>query len=104
MLEAPDQTWSYGTTDASGNYRMKFNSEIEGVKPGEKILRVSTTASTGEVDEFEEDENGVRRTRKNELVPNVYYKESKLKVNITPETRELNFDLKSDGSTKGPTE
>ena len=103
MLEATDRTWSYGTTDASGNYRLKFNSECMGVLVGEKIVRISTTASTGEEDEYEEDENGVRRPPKKELVPEVYFKESKLRVNITPKMRELNFDLKSDGSTEGPT-
>ena len=103
-MEAADRTWSYGTTDASGNYRLKFNSECMGVLVGEKVVRISTTASTGEEDEYEEDENGVKRPPKIELVPEVYFKKSKLKVNITPKMRELNFDLKSDGSTVGPTQ
>ncbi len=97
---------SFATTDKDGNYRMKFNSEVDGVLPGEVTVRISTTASTGEL-KVEEGEGEIDpdlpRARENkELVPNEYHKNSKLKVTIPSGKNVFNFDLKSDGSTTGP--
>lgn len=113
FFEHPDQTMSYATTDADGGYRMKFNSEVNGVLPGEKIIRISTTASTGEIPrpsdtagDFEEadpDEVVDKKGPKTELVPKAYNKESKLKLTLSESNESLNFDLKGDGSTTGPT-
>jgi len=111
FFEATDGTMSYAKTDVDGRYRMKFNSEVDGVLPGKKLVRISTTAHTGEIarsgeldsESPEEDDPDARpRKSKPELVPIQYNRKSKLVVDIA-ESATLNFDLNSDGSTKGPT-
>ena len=100
-----NETKSYATTDKSGFYRMKFNSEVDGVLPGNVTVEISTTASTGElkVDEGESDPDMEKKKgKKKELVPAEYNVESQLKVAVTSSDRTFNFDLKSDGSTTGP--
>lgn len=103
-FEAPDTTFCYGTTDESGKYALKLNSEKYGVTPGEKTVRISTTASTGEEEGSagEEDDPDAKPTKsKEEMVPACYHKDSKLKVSVTESDSSLNFDLKSDCSTTG---
>jgi hypothetical protein len=106
MFEAPDTTFCYGTTDAQGRYVLKLNSEKMGVIPGPKIVRISTTASTGEeegggaAEEVDPDAAGGNREEK---VPACYHKDSKLTVTVADSDPELDFDLQSDCSTVGPT-
>ncbi|SMP75847.1 hypothetical protein SAMN06265222_12025 [Neorhodopirellula lusitana] len=113
FFEAPDLTQSYATTDEEGRYTLKFNSEVDGVKPGSKLVRISTTASTGEVEEEEEegDEDGsARRTTRpkkdqpnpGERVPSQYNKKSTLTVEITSTDKIVDFHLKSDGTNVAP--
>ncbi len=104
FFEQLDETMSYATTDENGNYRMKFNSEVDGVLPGEVVVRISTTASTGEpnVDEGEVDPDLPVSRQKKELVPKEYNEDSKLKLTIPSGNNVFNFDLKSDGSTTEP--
>ncbi|MCM2374989.1 carboxypeptidase-like regulatory domain-containing protein [Aporhodopirellula aestuarii] len=115
FFEAPDLTQAYATTDQEGRYTIKFNSEIEGVTPGTKIVRISTTASTGEGSE-EADEDGdedgaparrFTRGKKDtphpgERVPSQYNKKSTLTVEVTSNDSIVNFHLKSDGSSVTP--
>lgn len=114
FIEAEDGTHSYATTSSDGTYQMKFNSEVEGVLPGKKIVRISTTASTGEIPRYSVPENSdldseadpdVRpaNNAKVELVPSAYNRRSVLSLDLNESTRSLNFDLKTDGSTTGPT-
>ena len=107
MFESPDTTFCYGTTDAEGNYEIKFNSEVMGVPPGDKMVRISTTASTGEVDSEgadEDDDDAVARRKKkkkrnpNELVPEAYNEDSQIKATISDSQTVYDFALKSDGS------
>ncbi len=107
MFESPDTTFCYGTTDAEGNYEIKFNSEVMGVPPGDKIVRISTTASTGEVDsegaDEDDDDAAARRKKKkkrnpNELVPEAYNEDSQIKATISDSQTVYDFALKSDGS------
>ena len=100
-----NETKSYATTDKNGFYKMKFNSEVDGVLPGNVTVEISTTASTGElkVDEGESDPDMKKKKgEKKELVPAEYNVESQLKVAVTSSDRTFNFDLKPDGSTTGP--
>ena len=101
-----DGTKSYATTDEDGCYRMKFNSQVDGVLPGDVVVEVSTIASTGEINinanYADADPDAPKPNKKKELVPSQYNKESKLQVTVSPSQREFNFDLKSDGSTTGP--
>ncbi|WDQ16210.1 carboxypeptidase-like regulatory domain-containing protein [Rhodopirellula sp. P2] len=107
MFEAPDTTFSYGTTNADGNYEIKFNSEVMGVPPGDKIVRISTTASTGEVDtegaDDDDDDAAARRKKKkkrnpNEQVPEAYNEDSQLQATVSDSQTVFDFALKSDGS------
>src|SRR5687767_11623739 len=41
--DAPDGQFSYGLTGASGNYSLQIDSDHDGVAPGEKTVRISTT-------------------------------------------------------------
>lgn len=93
----------YATTDEKGFYRMKFNSEVNGVLAGDATVEISTTASTGEL-KREDPDAKKKKGKKKELVPAVYNKKSQLKLTVTSDDRVFNFDLKSDGSTTGPTE
>lgn len=113
FFEAPDRGFSFATTDSNGYYNLKFNSEINGIVAGPKTVRISTTASTGEIgnpeegdgegDEEEGDEGEPIKGLKNqELFPAQYNKDSQLQVEVTDDTNEFNFDLNSDGSTTAP--
>ncbi|MCC9642130.1 carboxypeptidase-like regulatory domain-containing protein [Rhodopirellula sp. JC740] len=102
---APDTTFSYGTTDAEGHYEMKFNSEVMGVPPGDKIVRISTTTSTGEVDTegADDDDDAPRRRKKktrdpNEKIPAAYNEDSQIKATVSAGQVVYDFALKSDGS------
>ncbi|QEG22344.1 carboxypeptidase-like regulatory domain-containing protein [Mariniblastus fucicola] len=106
FFEQTDGTMSYATTDANGDYRMKFNSEVDGVLPGEVVVKISTLASTGELKtdegDAEVDPDLPKPKEKKELVPVEYHKESKLNLTIPTGNNVFNFDLNSDGSTTGP--
>jgi hypothetical protein len=105
MFEASDQTYCYGTTDASGKYTLKLNSDKTGVLPGDKVVRISTTASTGEEEgsagEEVDPDASPAAGKKEEKVPACYNKDSKLNVTVTSSDSSFNFDLKSDCSTTG---
>src|SRR5882762_5143855 len=38
-----DGTFSYGLTNSSGHFKLQIDSVMAGVKPGAKIVRISTT-------------------------------------------------------------
>lgn len=108
FFEARDLTRSYATTDAAGRYQMQFNSEVTGVPPGPKTVRISTAASTGEdadeaSEELEEDPDA-RPTADQavEKVPPCYHRNSTLQVTIDDSRTQYDFDLRSDCSTSGP--
>ena len=109
FFEASDSTRSYATTDAEGRYRMQFNSEVEGVPPGPKTVRISTSARTGEdedeaSEELEEDPDAQpTASQSDEKVPDCYHKNSKLQVTIDDSRTQYDFDLRSDCATSGPT-
>jgi len=104
FFEAPDMTAAYATSDAEGNYAMKFNSEAMGVPPGPKVVRISTTASTGESEAFEEEDDDAKSQRKkkprdpNEKVPDAYNSKSIINVDVDTSRDVYDFALKSDGS------
>ncbi len=111
-FESPDGSFSYGTTDASGNYTLMLNSEKRGVMPGPKVVRISTTGGLGEEAEGEVSElegggnalaNRSSETVGGEKVPPCYNRNSKLRVNVERSAK-LQFDLKSDCSVTGPTD
>jgi hypothetical protein len=103
-FETPDGQFSYGMTDASGEYSLQFDSAVSGVTPGAKIVRISTTrkilglnADDGEGEQGSEapSEDGAKAPAAEERVPAKYNKDSELKIEVTPGQREYNFDLTS---------
>jgi hypothetical protein len=103
MFEAPDTTFCYGTTDASGRYTLKLNSEKTGVVPGEKVVRISTTARTGEesINNGDEEDPDEKPADGAEKVPACYHADSKITVQVTESDANFNFDLLSDCSVTG---
>lgn len=106
VFENPeDSTFSFGQTDSSGNYRLQFDSVMAGVRPGEKIVRISTTkkleglnAEEGSSESGGEGEDGKPRPapeKGKELVPEKYNKESELKVEVTLGETSYDFALTS---------
>lgn len=102
-----DGTFSFGLTDTGGNYTLRFDSDAVGVKPGKKIVRISTTrkilglntsegegGSGGEGGE-EATETGGASLLQKEQVPDKYNKKSELRVEVVPSKRSFNFDLVS---------
>ena len=105
-FETSPFSFCYGTTDANGRYTLKLNSEKTGVIPGEKLVRISTAARTGEeASAGGEEEEGSDPDEKpaglEEKVPDCYHKNSNLKVTVSESDSNFNFDLKSDCSTTG---
>ncbi len=103
FFEADDRTFSYGTTDESGHYELKFNSKTTGVTQGPKTVRISTVASTGERGEEEdesESESSAPKVKRVERFPVTYNKQSELKVSVSDSQTTYNFDLRGDGTTK----
>jgi len=99
--------FSFARTDASGQDTLQFDSEKDGVTPGRKVVRLSTTRSILGLRGEEGEETGESPSegsakpaeRKQELVPDCYNTTSKLNVEITTESGTVDFDLKSDCST-----
>lgn len=99
---------SYAKTDSSGEYQLRFDSVKHGVIPGEKRVIVSTTLkipgldADGEEGE-EEGESRSKRSKSKDRIPQVYRgKKTVLRATVGDSNATINFNLKSDGSTKGP--
>jgi len=97
--------FSFARTDSSGKYTLQFDSDVDGVTHGKKIVRLSTTRNIlglrGEESREEGEqpsENGEKPSK--EAIPDCYNKDSKLTVEVTG-SAEISFDLKSDCSTTG---
>ena len=109
-FEDPEKgTFSFARTDSSGEYTLQFDSQMDGVIAGKKVVQISTTRNVlglkGEegVEEGEtSSEGGEAPKATQEAVPACYNKESKLAVEVTSSTTTFDFDLKSDCSTTGP--
>lgn len=99
---------SYAKTDSSGEFQLRFDSKKHGVIPGEKRVIVSTTLKIpgldAEGDEGEEEPEGESKRKKSkDGIPKAYRgKKTVLRASVGDSDATMNFDLKSDGSTKGP--
>lgn len=101
-FEAEDGQFSYGLTDGSGHYTLQFDSEVDGVRPGKKTVRISTTRkilglnSEDEAGEAPSDEETPADDAPTaERVPAQYNSESTLVADVTPDRTTFDFDLKS---------
>jgi hypothetical protein len=99
--DVQDGTFSFGQTDSSGNYKLRLDSDMMGVKPGRKIVRISTTRKILGLNSSEEggesnSEGGVAKPEmEKELVPDKYYKKSELTAEVSASNKTFNFELKS---------
>lgn len=96
VFEADGGQFSFGKTDASGQYELRFDSVKKGLTPGPKLVRI-TSRPVGEEDEGggEETEENSGRKKSKETVPRKYNTESKLRVEVSPKQRRYDFDLTS---------
>lgn len=95
IFESEDQTYSYGRTDDSGRYELMFNSEKSGVRPGPKIVRI-TTGPAGEESGIEPDEGEESPAPPPMTIPARYNTRSELTAEVSAERRRFDFDLRSD--------
>jgi hypothetical protein len=87
IFENPaDKTFSHGTTDANGVFRLSFNSEKTGCTPGEKIVRI-TGKPVGE-DDPDVEPAGVK-------IPARYNRQSELKVTVDSSHTYFEFQVTS---------
>lgn len=104
-FETDDGQFSYGMTDSAGNYKLRFDSAKDGVIPGKKIVRISTTRKipglneVGPAREPEEMSDEAIRTEtsaaSDERVPPRYNQQSELTVEVSPDRTQFDFDLAS---------
>lgn len=104
-FEAPDGQFSFAQTNSSGQYKLQLDSEHGGVTPGEKTVRISTTRKILglNTEEGEEAEGGggegpdgqPLKSDGGERVPDKYNKNSELKVTVSADKTQYDFDLKS---------
>ncbi len=98
--DAQDGTFSYGLTDANGNYKLRIDSDKWGVKPGKKIVRISTARkilglnTSEEGGENSSEKQALKSESAKEIVPEKFGKRSELSVEVSPSSRTFNFDLK----------
>jgi hypothetical protein len=93
VFEAPDKQFSFATTDATGKYALQFDSAQRGVTPGPKIVRIRTTGPIGEAAESTAEEGAAPPATAVERVPARYNRQSELKVDVSPDRNEYNFEL-----------
>lgn len=117
-------TFSFGKTNTSGEYSLMFNSEKAGCTKGPKIVKIQNRRFTdrdlfpesfnSETPSDSDDEavpgdmesiNGEVESDSFEVsngLPDVYHVDSHLQVEVTDDSQVINWDLKQDGSTTGP--
>ncbi len=98
--DVQDGTFSYGQTDSGGHYTLQLDSDMRGVKPGKKIVRISTARkilglnSSEEAGESSVDGDAVKPEVAKERVPDKYYKNSELTAEVSSSKRTFHFDLR----------
>lgn len=90
-----DGTFSFGMTNSSGGYSLRFDSEMMGVTAGKKLVRISTSRKIEGLNS--NDEGGVERPADSsgERVPAKFNKESDYMVEVKAGQTRYNLDLKS---------
>ena len=99
--DVQDGTFSFGQTDSGGQYKLRFDSDMPGVKPGRKIVRISTSRkilglnSSESGGEGGSDERVEKPEPAKELVPGRYNRKSGLTADVGPSNRTFHFELSS---------
>lgn len=98
--DVADQTFSYGTTDENGKYKLQFDSEMEGVKTGEKIVRITLAKNIlgANVQASEEGEDPDAKPTRKEPIPAKFNRNSILKCSVGRTTKQFDFNLTSNES------
>lgn len=94
--DAVNRTTSNGVTNDRGVYRLMFDSQMAGVTPGKKLVRISTTKKVlglNATDEGSDAPQGSERPK--ELVPDKYNRQSELTVEVTASKTTYDFSLQS---------
>jgi hypothetical protein len=96
-FDASDGQFSYGLTDAGGHYSLQVDSEMKGVTPGEKTVRISTTRKILGLNASEgaSEADPATQLKADEKVPEKYNKNSELKITVGSDKTTYDFDLKS---------
>ncbi|MDR3197079.1 MAG: carboxypeptidase-like regulatory domain-containing protein [Planctomycetaceae bacterium] len=86
-----DKTYSYGVTNARGEYQLLFDSRKAGVLPGSKTVRIWTTRKGLDSEQLTQENDTAQ-----EQIPARYNQESTLTVTVeTGKSQTFDFDLKS---------
>ena len=94
--------FSYGLTDSKGSYEMHLDSEMMGVVPGRKLVRISTTRkilglnSDEEAPEGEGGEESEDHEELTEQIPDKYNQKSELTVTVSDSEDTFDFELTSE--------
>ena len=120
IFQSEKGTFSYGKTNKNGEYSLMFNSQQAGVTKGLKTVRIRKRNFSekelfpGPVEQDAESEdvsgdmdsvNGVTIEEPAKTaggLPDVYHLNSHIRVEVLDTDQVINFNLKSDGSTTGP--
>jgi hypothetical protein len=98
-FEAEDGQFSYGLTDSSGHYRLQLDSEMDGVRPGTKTVRISTTRKILGLNSDEEGGDAPTDEANDEpageRVPAKFNSESTLVADVSPSQTTFDFELQS---------
>lgn len=100
MFEAPDKTFSYGVTDDAGQYTLMFNSEKEGVTPGQKTVRITMGGDFDESGESgDEDPDGNSEGEAAPAaainIPSRYNSQSELTADVQEGSQTFDWTLES---------
>ncbi len=90
-----DDTFAYGKTDSSGRFRLQIDSEMKGVKPGAKVVRISTSRKILGLNTDDDSDTPNKAAAPSERVPEKYNKKSRLFVEVVPSKTNYDFELKS---------
>ena len=82
LFESSDGQFSSGVTDENGQYRLAYDSDTDGVTPGEKIIRISKKPMSEEGDEFESEDEELSSTQQKETLPTKFNTKSDLKMTV----------------------
>jgi len=87
-FEGADGAGADATTDASGSYRLMYDSEHPGCTPGSKTVRITTADANVEGADPDAPTTG-------EKVTATYNRESTLKADVSASDKSFDFALKS---------
>ena len=106
FVDPKSNSYSYGYTGSDGKYSLMFDSRKSGIMAGEKIIRIRSgkpagvlEVASGSMEEAGDPDEAVAASKPSTIVPKCYRDDSKIRVNVSPSTREFNFDLATDCST-----